>query len=265
MINCTYGSFVNCMFSCGRGSGQSISEYTKQSKFLTLYYGSVDNCKIKSPSYMTESFSLNQSTFINNHIQCDIEEEDFEMEKNKHIIKCDTLRYDNNHLQYSIPTQDPQIYPTNYPALCGLFNKLYDISINKSNIRFNKRIPYADIQNVNTIRLQSKDMLFGAYHLKIYSIGETKLFYDGYIRINTDKTIAEISYFQKSFGSGNKIEIFSDDDSNDVYIQILEPQYKTNTLVFDMENLTGHSNLLVYYDNSINTELSYTNKLDLSI
>ena len=265
MIYASYASFVNCMFSCGRGSGQSISEYTKQAKYVSLYYGSIDNCKIKSPAYMTNAFNLNQSTFINNHIQCDIEEEDFEMEKNKHIIDSVDIRYDNNHLQYAIPTQEPQTYPTNYPMLCGIYNNLYDISSSKSNIRFNKRIPYADIQNVNTIRLQSKDMLFGAYHLKIYSIGETKLFYDGYIRINTDKTIQEISHFQKSFGSNNKIKIFSDDDSNDVYIQILEPIYKTNTIVFDMENLTGHSNLLIYYDNQINTELTYENKLDLSL
>ena len=172
MINCTYGSFVNCMFSCGRGSGSSISEYTKQAKFLTLYYGSVDNCKIKSPSYMTESFFLTQSTFINNHIQCDIEEEDFEMEKNNNIINCNSLRFENNHLQYSIPSQDPQTYPDNYPILCNLYNDLFDISINKSNIMFSKRLKYAEVGNVNTIRLQSKDNLFGAYHLKIYSIGE---------------------------------------------------------------------------------------------
>ena len=264
MIYASYASFVNCMFSCGSGSGQSTSIYTKQAKFVHLYYGSIDNCKVKSPSYLTPSFHLNRATFINNHIQCDIEEEDFEINKNLFIVNSPQMRVKNNYLQYVIPTLDPQIYPTNYPILSNNYCGKTYVDTNKNNIFFVDVIPYSDINNINTLRIQSRANLMGAYHLKIYSIGETKLFYDGYIRINSDKSITEISYNEKSFGSGNKIEIFSDDDSNDIYIQILEPEYKTNTIVFDMENLEGHVDTLLYFDNNIQTELTYTNKLDLS-
>lgn len=265
MIYATYASFVNCMLSCGRGSGGSISEYNKQAKFINLYYGSIDNCKIKSPAYLTPAFNLTQSTFINNHIQCDIEDSDFNMGKDKRIVNSANILIENNFMQYLIPTQDPQTYPSNYPCLSPVFNKPCNIETNLRNIFFTERIPYADIQNVNTLRLQSNDMLFGAYHLKIYSIGEPYLFYDGYIRINTNKTIQQINVNQKSFGYNNKVIIYSDDNSNDVYIQILEPEQKTNIIIFEMENLKGNTNLLLYYDKNMTTELSYTNKLDLSL
>ena len=265
MANVIYGSFNNCMLMCGSGSGAYASSYDKQTKFIFMYYGSIDNCKIKSPSYIVPAIRLRGASLNNCHIQCDLETSDFStMAKNYNLIDSSNNNLKNNYLQYVIPTTSPQTYPVNYPILSNTYGENPYIETNKNNIVYRTYINYSELGNVNTYRLQSYSNLFGAYHLKIYSIGEAALFFDGYIRINTDKTITLISTNQKSLANSNTIKISSDDDSNDVYIQVLEPNYKTNTVVLKIENLDGRTNFIMYYDKLSTTELSYTNSLTIS-
>ena len=264
MIYGTYADFTNCYLQCGSGSASYTSTYSKQAKFINLYYGSIDNCKIKSPSYLVPAFNMISSTMNNCHIQCDLEPEDYSMNRSYYIVKSMNINFNNNYLQFIIPTTDPQTYPTNYPAFSNMYSQDTYIETNKQNIFFTTRVPYEKLKAVNTLRIQSNGQLFGAYHLKIYSIGEAKLFYDGFIRINTNKSFAEILNIQRSFASSNAIKLYSDDNSNDVYIQILEPTYRTNTVVIELENLKGHTNVIMYFDNNIQEALTYTNSLDLT-
>lgn len=264
MIYGTYVDITNCVLSCGSGSGQYSTPYGKQCKFADLYYGTISNCKIKSPSYMTNSFNLPQSKMINCHIQCDLEVDDFSyITKKSRIIYSRNNNSKDNYLQYLIPTSDPQVYPTIYPTLYKWYSDDTHITTNKSEINFERIKEYDNLQEYNTIKIQSNNVLTGLYKLKVKSYGQASLIYEGYFRIN-NKSIVSVEDIYKNFGGGYSISIFTDDDSHDIYIQVNMLTYRTNVLIFEIEGLEGHPDIIMYYVPSINSALQYTNKLDIT-
>ena len=266
MIYGTYIDIVNSVLSCGSGSGGYDTPYGRQCKFANMYYGTIDNCKIKSPSYITNSFNLTQSKMINSHIQCDIEEEDFNnITRTSRIIYSNNGESKNNYLQFILPTTDPQTYPNIYPVLHKWHSDLTPITTNKREINFEKIKENANLQEYNTLKIQSPVVLNGVYKLKVKSYAQNSLIYEGYFRVN-GKNLAIVSDIYKLFGGGYSISIFTDDDEsiNDIYIQFNMLTYRTNALIVEIEGLEGHPDILVYYVPSINTALTYTHRLDIT-
>ena len=265
MIYGTYIDIDNCILSCGSGSGSYHTNYAHQCKFANMYYGTISNCKIKRPSYLINSFTLTQAKMVNSHIQCDIELDDYSsIQRNSRIIYSNTNKSKDNYLQFIIPTTDPQTYPTIYPVLYYLHSDMTPIETNKGEILYTPVKQYATLQEYNTFRIQSNTVLSGLYRLKVYSTGQTSLIYEGYFRI-ANKVLVKVSDIYKSFGEGYGLKIFSDDDSNDLYIQFIMSTYRTNTLIFELEGLEGHPDVIGYYIPSINQELTFSNVLDLKV
>ena len=264
MVYGTYIDLNNCILSCGSGSGEYSTTYVSQCKFVNTYYGTISNCKIKSPSYLVNSFNLPQSKMVNCHVQCDIEATDYaSITKKSRIVYSNTNKSHDNVLQFILPTLSPQTYPDNYPVLYNFYSDHSQIETNKGNIKFSPRLEYAALQEYNTLRIQSDIALTGVYKLKAYSTGQASLLYEGYFRIN-NKALYSVSNVYKNFGGGYSISIFSDDGSNDLYIQFNMLTYRTNALIVEIEGLENHQDVIMYYDPSINSALTYTNKLDIT-
>ena len=260
-----YANLDNCILSCGSGSGEySTLPYNRQCKFANMYYGTISNCKIKSPSYMINSFTLRQSKMINSHIQCDIETTDYsDITKGSRIIYSDTNLSKDNYLQFIIPTTDPQTYPTIYPVLYNYYSDNTQIESNKHEIFYTPIIKYDNLQDYNTLKIQSRYVLSGMYHLKIYSVNQISLIYDGYFRIN-NKNVVLVNTIYKSFGGGYGAKIYTDDDSNDLYIQVEMLTYHANQLMIQIEGLEGNLDVLTYYVPGMSTAYSSEHVLDLT-
>ena len=264
MIYGTYIDIDNCILSCGSGSGSYHTDYAHQCKFVNMYYGTISNCKIKRPSYLINSFTLTQAKIVNSHIQCDLEPDDYNsIARNSRIIYSTKNYSRNNFLQFIIPTTDPQTYPTIYPVLYNYHSDLTPVETNKGEIFFDSIVESSKLTNYNTFKLQSQSALTGLYRIKAYATNQTQLIYEGYFRIS-GKYLVKVSEIYKSFGADKTIKIFTDDNSNDVYIQFIMTTNKTNNLVVQIEGLENHNDVLCYYVPSMNTEYSATNVLDLN-
>ena len=264
MIFGTYVTIDNSILSCGSGSGSYHTNYGKQCKFANLYYGTISDCKIKSPSYLVNAFTLTQGKIVNSHIQCDLEPTDYNsIVRNSRIIYSSRNYSKNNFLQFIVPTTDPQTYPTIYPVLYNYYSDLTPVETNKGEIFFDSIVENAKLTNYNTLKLQSNGSLTGLYTIRAYSTGQTQLIYEGHFRIS-NKYLVKVDEVYKSFGADKKIVVYTDDNSNDVYIQFLMTTTKTNNLVVTIEGLECHSDVLCYYVPSINEALTFTNSLDLS-
>ena len=261
----TYANLDNCILSCGSGSGEYTTQpYTKQCKFADMYYGTISNCKIKSPSYMVNSFTLHQSKMINSHIQCDLEVTDYEsITKNSRIVYNDTNLSKENYLQFIVPTTDPQTYPTIYPVLYYYYSDMTQIESNKHEILYTPIIKYDNLQDYNTFKIQAKNVLSGNYKLKIYSTAQVSLIYEGYFRIN-GKNVVLSNTIYKNFGGGYGAKIYTDDNSNDIYIQVEMLTYHSNQLMIVLEGLEGNQDVICYYVPSMTTAYSSSHVLDLT-
>ena len=266
MIEGTYLNFDNCILSCGSGSAEYSTEYIYQCKFANMYYGTISNCKIKAPSYLTNSFRLYYAKIINSHFQVNLETEDYSsIAKNSRIVYSDNNYSKDNFLQFIVPTTDPQTYPSVYPVFSNYYSDMIPIESNKKEIDFLPEKVSTNLQAYNTLRVQSNVGLAGLYHIKVYSTGQLSLVYEGYFRIGSDnKTLVKVRDEYKSFGTGYGLKIYVDDDSHDLYVQVLMTTYIANTLNLKIENLEGHQDMIAYYVPSINQALTYTHSIDLA-
>ena len=261
MIYIQNGIISNCKFMCGGGSGQWATSITNQSRFLGAINCLISNNIFLNTLYLLRGILLNNSNFINNNIEINIETDDYSNLSNKFIIQNDSSICENNRMNIKI--QDNSNL-SSLPRLFKFYKKYYlESSTPSVNEKYNFKnfYEYGTQSNLATFLVTNYNQtLYTVIDLKIKRSNDATLVFNGKLFINfASNSITVIEQYEKSFSALNDI-ILSKVTNNQLAIQIQASNQQLLTVEIDgLDNQAVN----IYLDPSITTQIESDTSISL--